>query len=77
MFGFGLQQAILSFDKKQLLSNADTILAQCPTKKEQIIFLENHHIDRFASLEKNIEKQKLAAALMMFIGGTPSIYYSQ
>lgn len=77
MFGFGLQQAILSFDKQQLIRNADTILAKCPVGKDQIIFLENHDMERFASIEKNMEKQKLAAALMMFIGGVPSIYYGQ
>ena len=77
MFGFGLQAAIASFDKQQLISKADTILAKCPKGKEQIIFLENHDMDRFASVEKNIEKQKLAAALLIFIGGVPSIYYGQ
>jgi alpha-amylase len=34
-------------------------------------------LDRFASLEKNIEKQKLAAGLQLLIGGIPSIYYGQ
>jgi glycosidase len=77
MFGFGLQQAIISFNKQQLIQNADTILAKCPTGKEQIIFLENHDLDRFASLEPNIKKQKLAAALLLLIGGVPSIYYGQ
>jgi len=77
MFGFGLQRAILSFNKQQLITNADTILAQCPAGKEQIIFIENHDLDRFASLEKNLDKQKAAAALMMLIGGVPSVYYGQ
>lgn len=77
MFGFSLQQAILSFDKQQLINKADTTLRLCPKGKEQIIFLENHDIDRFASLEKNYQKQKVAAALMMLIGGVPSIYYGQ
>lgn len=77
MFGFGLQQAIISFNKQKLIQNADTILAKCPTGKEQIIFLENHDLDRFASLEPNIKKQKLAAALQLLIGGVPSIYYGQ
>ena len=77
MFGFGLQQAILSFDKQNLIKNADSILVQCPNGKEQIIFIENHDIDRVASLEPNKEKQKLAAALMLLIGGIPSIYYGQ
>lgn len=77
MFGFSLQQAILSFDKQQLINKADTTLRLCPKGKEQIIFLENHDLDRFASLEKNFQRQKVAAALMMLIGGVPSIYYGQ
>ena len=77
MFGFNMQQAILSFDKQQLINKADTTLRLCPKGKEQIIFLENHDMDRLASVEKNIEKQKIAAALMMLIGGVPSIYYGQ
>jgi glycosidase len=77
MFGFGLQQAIVSFDKQNLIRNADSILANCPKGKEQIIFIENHDIDRFASIEPNQQKQKLAASLMLLIGGVPSIYYGQ
>ena len=77
MFGFGLQQAILSFDKKNLIRNADSILAKCPEGKEQIIFIENHDLDRFASLEKNPAKQRVAALEMILIGGIPSIYYGQ
>lgn len=77
MFGFGLKSAILSFDKQQLMQKADTVLAQCPNGKAQIIFLENHDIDRFAAVETNIEKQRVAAALLLLIGGVPSIYYGQ
>ncbi len=77
MFGFGLQRAILAFDKQQLIANADTILAQCPKGKDQFIFIENHDIDRFASLEKNKEKQKIAATLQLLIGGIPIIYSGQ
>ena len=77
VFGFGLQQAILSFDKQTLINKADTILAQCPTGNDQIIFIENHDMDRFASIEPNIYKQKLAASLMFLMGGIPSIYYGQ
>lgn len=77
MFGFGLQQAIQSFDKQQIINNAEIILNQTPAGKTQIIFIENHDIDRFASLQTNVQRQKLAAALMLFIGGVPSIYYGQ
>lgn len=77
MFGFGLQQAIVSFDKQNLIKNADSVLANCPVGKNQIIFIENHDIDRYASVEPNKDKQKVAASLMLLIGGVPSIYYGQ
>ena len=77
MFGFGLQKAIMSFDKEQIMKNAEIILNQTPKGKEQIIFIENHDIDRFASMETNIQRQKSAAAMMLLLGGIPSIYYGQ
>jgi glycosidase len=77
MFGFNLRQAILLFNKQELINKADSTLNLCPLGNEQVVFLENHDLDRFASVEPNIKKQKLAAALMMFIGGVPSIYYGQ
>jgi glycosidase len=77
MFGFGLQKAILSFDKQQIIENAEIILNKTPIGKEQIIFIENHDIDRFASNEFVLEKQKTAAALLLLLGGVPSIYYGQ
>lgn len=77
MFGFGLQKAIMSFDKEEIMKNAEIILNKTPEGKEQIIFIENHDIDRFASTETNFQRQKSAAALMLLIGGIPSIYYGQ
>lgn len=77
MFAFGLQSAIISFDKQQLINKADTVLVQCPKGKEQIVFIENHDMFRYATLEENSEKQRAAAAIMMLIGGIPSIYYGQ
>ncbi len=77
MFGFGLQRAILSFNKKQLIQKADSVLNKIPKGTAQIIFLENHDLDRFATLESTIQKQKLAASLQLLIGGIPSIYYGQ
>ena len=77
MFGFGLQKAIMSFDKEEIMKNAEIILNKTPEGKEQIIFIENHDIDRFASTETNIQRQKSAAAIMLLIGGIPSIYYGQ
>jgi glycosidase len=77
MFGFGLQQAILSFNKTEIIKNADIILGKTPEGKEQSVFIENHDMDRFASMESDVQRQKLAATLMFFMGGVPSIYYGQ
>jgi len=77
MFGFGLQQAILSFNKAEIIKNADIILGKTPVGKEQIVFIENHDMDRFASMESDVQRQKLAASLLFLMGGVPSIYYGQ
>jgi glycosidase len=77
VFGFGLKDAIVSFDKQKLIAAADTILAKCPKGKEQIVFIENHDLDRYASIEPSVEKQKTAAAMLFLIGGLPSMYYGQ
>jgi alpha-amylase len=67
----------LSFNKTEIIKNAEVILVQTPVNKEQIVFIENHDMDRFASLEKDLQRQKLAASLMFYLGGVPSIYYGQ
>lgn len=77
VFGFGLQKAILTFDKQQIINKADTILKKTPKGNDQLIFIENHDIDRFASVVTNLAKQKVAASIMLLIGGIPSIYYGQ
>ncbi|HVX52429.1 MAG TPA: alpha-amylase family glycosyl hydrolase [Chitinophagaceae bacterium] len=78
VFGFRLQQAIASFNKIQLEAMADTTLGMLPPGKQQIVFLENHDMKRFASaVNKNIGKEKVAAALNLLLGGVPSIYYGQ
>lgn len=78
VFGFWLTWSITSFNKEQITNRADTILGMTPQGKEQIIFLENHDIDRSAStLKKDPLKVRAAAAIYLLIGGTPSIYYGQ
>lgn len=78
VFAFCLQKAIASFDKKQLEAAADTTLGMLPPGKQQIVFLENHDMKRFASaVNKDIDKEKVGAALNILLGGIPSIYYGQ
>jgi len=78
VFAFRLQKAIASFNKKQLEAAADTTLGMLPAGKQQVVFIENHDMKRFASaVNKDAGKLRVAAALNILLGGTPSIYYGQ
>lgn len=78
VFAFRLQKAIASFDKKQLEEAADTTLGMLPAGKQQVVFLENHDMKRFASaVNKDEGKERVGAALNILLGGIPSIYYGQ
>lgn len=78
VFAFQLQAAIASFNKKRIAAVADTTLNMIPRGKEQVVFIENHDMHRFASVvNKNLAKEKIGAALNLLIGGIPSIYYGQ
>ena len=78
VFAFRLAMAIQSFDKSQLEKAADTTLRQLPPGKEQVVFIENHDLDRFASrIGNDAGKLRVAAVLNILLGGIPSIYYGQ
>ncbi|MBQ4821661.1 alpha-amylase family glycosyl hydrolase [Aquimarina sp. MMG016] len=78
MFGFGIREGIVSFDKETYIQKVDSTNLATPEDKQQLVFLENHDIPRYASLvESDPGKLKLGAFLMMFSKGVPSIYYGQ
>jgi alpha-amylase len=78
VFAFVLQYSISSFDKNILKRFADTIFSNTPAKNDQVIFIENHDLKRFATaVENNPAKMKIGAALNLLMGGVPSIYYGQ
>jgi glycosidase len=78
VFAFRLQEAIVSFDKNKIASAADTVLTMTPRNKQQVVFIENHDMQRFASaVNRDLNKEKIGAALNLLIGGIPSIYYGQ
>jgi len=78
VFAFRLAFAIASFDKIQLQKAADSTLRLLPNGKEQVVFIENHDMDRFASrVDKDPGKERVAAVLNLLLGGIPSIYYGQ
>ncbi|HXD76198.1 MAG TPA: alpha-amylase family glycosyl hydrolase [Puia sp.] len=78
VFAFRLAMAINSFDKTQLERAADTTLGQLPAGKEQVVFIENHDMDRFASrVKRDPGRERVGAVLNLLLGGIPSIYYGQ
>jgi alpha-amylase len=78
VFAFRLREAIASFDKNKITAAADTILGMTPKNKQQVVFIENHDMERFASaVNKNLAREKIGAAMNLLIGGIPSVYYGQ
>jgi glycosidase len=78
VFAFGLWYAITSLDKQKINEQADIIFGKTPVGKNQVVFIENHDLDRSATLlGQDAGKQRAAAALSLLIGGMPSIYYGQ
>ncbi|MCB0448035.1 MAG: alpha-glucosidase C-terminal domain-containing protein [Gelidibacter sp.] len=78
VFGFRLKFAINSFKKEDIIKVADSTLRYNPKGKQQILFLENHDTNRFASEDgMTIEKNKAAAAIQLLMGNLPLIYYGQ
>jgi glycosidase len=78
VFAFRLRDAIISFDKNNIAAAADTIFSLTPKNKQQLVFIENHDMERFASVvNKNLAKEKIGAAISLLIGGIPLIYYGQ
>ncbi len=78
VFGLRLAFAIRLFRKDLLMNNADSTLAMLPPGKQQVVFIENHDVPRFASeVKSNMAKLKAGCALNLLIGGIPSIYYGQ
>ena len=78
VFAFRLAGAIQSFDKRKIAAAADTTLRLLPAGKEQVVFLENHDMDRLASrVGRDRGKLRVGAVLNILLGGIPSIYYGQ
>ncbi|MHB8636119.1 MAG: alpha-amylase family glycosyl hydrolase [Fimbriimonadaceae bacterium] len=76
-FAFPLKMALLSLDKAKIVAALQTMKRLIPPGHTEFTFLENHDTERFASAEPDARKQRLAAALLFTLKGTPSIYYGQ
>lgn len=78
VFAFRVAFEIRNLNKSKLEKMADSTFLYTPPDKNQIIFIENHDIPRFASVvHEDPGKLRVGAALNLLLGGVPSIYYGQ
>lgn len=78
VFDFRLAFAIRNQSKKEIEKMADSTLLLTPKGKQQVVFIENHDMGRFASVVKsNPGKLRIGCALNLLMGGVPAIYYGQ
>jgi glycosidase len=78
VFAFPLRNAIKSFNPRAIADTAAEMWRRTPPGKGQLIFIENHDMNRFASeMDGDVRKEKIGAALNILLRGTPLIYYGQ
>jgi alpha-amylase len=78
VFAFPLRNAIRSLNARAIADTIAETWKRTPPGKGQLVFIENHDMNRFASeMEGDLRKEKAAAALNILLQGTPLIYYGQ
>lgn len=78
VFAFPLRGALVSLDKKQIVDAIRATDAATPPGKQQVVFLENHDIDRYMSeVHGDSAKARAGAAIALMLKGNPLIYYGQ
>ncbi|MBX2934264.1 MAG: hypothetical protein KF825_08460 [Ferruginibacter sp.] len=78
VFAFRIAFEIRNLNKKKLETMCDSTFGFTPQGKNQIVFIENHDMPRFATVVKqNPGQLRVGAALNLLLGGIPSIYYGQ
>ncbi|NJD09941.1 MAG: DUF3459 domain-containing protein [Gemmatimonadetes bacterium] len=78
VFAFPIRGAIVSLDRRALASALAETAQKTPAGKGQLVFIENHDVNRFASeLRDDARRLRAGAALGILLPWTPSIYYGQ
>jgi glycosidase len=78
VYDFPLRGAIVSFDKRKITEAVAETWRRTPAGKGQLIFIENHDTNRFASeVGGDARRERVGAALNLLLKGIPLIYYGQ
>ncbi|MFS6692991.1 alpha-amylase family glycosyl hydrolase, partial [Staphylococcus aureus] len=75
VFAFPLRGALVSLDKKTIVKVLHDTDAATPAGKQQVLFLENHDVDRYMSeVHDDPAKARAGAAIELMLKGDPLIY---
>lgn len=78
VFAFPLRDALAKLDKQAIVTALGEMAAITPAGKDQLIFLENHDVDRYMSeVGDDPAKARAGAAVALILRGEPLIYYGQ
>ncbi len=78
VFAFPLRNAIVSLKRDSIANAMTQTRERTPPGKGQLLFIENHDMNRFASeMGGDARKERVGAALNILLQGTPLIYYGQ
>jgi len=78
VFAFPLRQALVSLKKAQIVRALAATAAATPRGKTQVLFLENHDVDRYMSaVGDDPARARAGAAIELTLAGDPLIYYGQ
>ena len=78
VFAIPLMLDIRSLDKNTILGGIAQTLSGTPPAKFQFTIIENHDMDRFASVVGNDPgKLRIGAALVLSLKGVPCLYYGE
>jgi alpha-amylase len=78
VYAFPLRAALVGLDGNSIAAALTEMLAKTGPGKGQLIFLENHDTNRFASeVMRDARKERLGAALNVLLKGSPLLYYGQ
>lgn len=78
VFAFPLRGALARLDKREIVKALRETEARTPPGKGQVIFLENHDVDRYMSVVgDDPARARAGAAIALILKGEPLIYYGQ
>jgi glycosidase len=78
VYAIPLRMAWMTFDKAKIEKAISAMAAVTPKGKTQIVFIENHDVERYASaVNRDPDLLRLGAVFSVTLKGTPLVYYGQ